>query len=172
VRVLDDSGKPCEPGETGNILAAGPGLFRHYRNDPKKTALALNEGWLVTGDIGSLDEAGRLHVLARRSDLIISGGENILPAEIEAALVQHPQIADAVVLPLAHPEWGQVPGAVIVCNLRAQPAPDAILEFLRQRLAAYKLPKEFRFVDSLPTLSTGKIDYSALRKLFTDQTPK
>lgn len=164
IRVVDDDGKPCDVKREGNVLARGPGQFAGYVNDPDKTALTLSEGWLKTDDFGYLDERGNLHILARRKDLILSGGENIIPAEIERALKQHPQVRDAVVLPIQDEQWGQAPGAVVV-SADSELSPELLTAFLRERIASYKLPRLFVFVKNLPTLPTGKIDLQAVRKL-------
>jgi o-succinylbenzoate---CoA ligase len=168
IAIQDEAGNRCRIGQRGNITASGPGVFEKYVNDPKRTALVLNEGWIKTGDIGFLDESGYLHVLARRTDLIISGGENIVPAEIEAALQMHPLIQSAIVLPIKDPQWGQVPGAVIISR-NEEPTIESIKKFLRERLASYKLPRRFVFIESVPLLPTGKIDLAAIRMLLENQ---
>jgi O-succinylbenzoic acid--CoA ligase len=169
ISIQDEAGNLCGDGQSGNIYASGPGMFNGYVNDPQKTALVLNEGWIKTGDIGYLDKSGCLHVLARRTDLIISGGENIIPAEIEAVLRQHPQILDAVVLPIADEKWGQAPGAVIVSQTVEIPEMETITLLLNERLASYKHPRRFVFTESLPLLPTGKIDLAAVRALLENQ---
>jgi acyl-CoA synthetase (AMP-forming)/AMP-acid ligase II len=166
--IQDDAGDFCKSGQSGNIVAIGPGAFKGYVNDPSKTALILHEGWIKTGDIGYLDESGYLHVLARRTDLIISGGENIIPAEIEAVLRLHPMIQEAVVIPIADTKWGQIPGAVMSCG-NEKPTLDTIRLLLSDRLASYKHPRCFVFVDSMPSLPTGKVDLKAVRALLENQ---
>ncbi|MBU0692639.1 fatty acid--CoA ligase family protein, partial [bacterium] len=164
IRIVDDEGRACRATAEGNVLVHGPGLFDGYVNDPERTALTLCEGWLKTGDFGYLDGRGNLNILARRSDLILSGGENIIPAEVEQAIKLHPQVSDALVLPLQDEQWGQVPGAVIV-SADDELSQEIIIAFLRERIASYKLPRRFVFVAKLPALPTGKVDLPAVRKL-------
>jgi O-succinylbenzoic acid--CoA ligase len=155
VRIASEIGAPCAAGEPGEILVAGDTVMRGYWRRPDDTARALAGGWLHTGDIGFLDAAGELHVLARRSDLIVSGGENVYPAEVEAVLASHPQVCEAAVAGVPDAEFGARPAAWIV----AEPAigADALQHFCRTRLAGFKVPVAFHFVASLPRNATGKL---------------
>jgi acyl-CoA synthetase (AMP-forming)/AMP-acid ligase II len=134
--------------------------MRGYLDDPEATAAALRGGWLRTGDLGELDADGCLRVLSRRDDLIISGGENVYPAEIEHALREHPDVADAVVIGVRDERWGEVPLALV--ELRRPGTPD-LRAFLEPRLARYKLPR-VEFVDRIPRLANGKPDRAVLRE--------
>ncbi len=164
LRIADSGGNSLPPGETGEVQVRGPTVMRGYFGDKRATAEAFSDGWLKTGDVGSLDGEGRLTVLARRTDLIISGGENIYPAEVEQVLKRHPLIQDAAVTSKASERWGSVPVAVVVAR---QPAPsDQDLEtWCRGRLAGFKIPKRFVFLDTLPTNAMGKVDRGAIARL-------
>ncbi|MCM2329273.1 MAG: AMP-binding protein [Lysobacter sp.] len=146
-------------GGDGVIELRGPTVMRGYLDDPEATATALRDGWLRTGDLGELDADGCLRVLSRRDDLIISGGENVYPAEIEHALRDHPDVADAVVVGVADGKWGEVPLAVV--QLRNPGVPD-LRAFLEPRLARYKLPR-IEFVTEIPRLANGKPDRVAVK---------
>jgi O-succinylbenzoic acid--CoA ligase len=134
--------------DDGEILVRGASLMRGYLGEP-----AL-PGWFRTGDLGELDERGRLIVHARRSDLIVSGGENVYPAEIEAALLAHPAVADAAVVPWPDAEYGQIPCAAIV----GRATQHDLERHCRARLAAFKVPKRWVFLTELPRASSGKLD--------------
>ena len=141
--------------EIGEILVKGPNVTSGYVNRPEETSKAFLDGWLKTGDIGYLDEDGFLYVVDRRSDLIISGGENIYPAEIEAVLMKHPSIFEAGVAGADDAIWGQVPVAFVVLNDSADE--DELIGYCRRYLAGYKVPKEIYFVDELPRNSSNKL---------------
>ena len=166
VRIIDEQGSDATPMTPGEILVAGGSVMRGYYKDPDATAKALRDGWLHTGDIGYLDEDGDLFVLQRRDDLIVSGGENIYPAEVEAALRQHPAVADAIVLGLPDPAWGQRAAAVIELRAGQSATADDIIAFSRQRLAGYKIPRRFAFTDALPRTASGKLQRREARKIF------
>lgn len=157
VRVVGEDGRPLPPGMPGEIIVSGPTVFQGYFRDPAATAAALREGWLHTGDIGVLDADGYLRVLDRRSDLIVTGGENVYPAEVEAALEAHPAVAEAGVYGLPDPVWGQQVAAWVVLRPGLQAEPEELLSFLRARLAAYKLPRRIRFASRLPRTASGKL---------------
>ncbi len=160
---IDVDGREAAPGEVGEILLSGPTITSGYVGQPEASAAALRDGWLHTGDLGHRDEEGYLYVADRRSDMIISGGENIYPAEVEAALLAHPAIAEAGVVGLPDERWGQVPVAAVV--LRSPAAEAAILTDLRGRLAAYKLPRRIIVLRELPRTASGKLQRHLLRKL-------
>ena len=149
----------AEPNEEGHgeILVSGPTVMAGYFRRPTESAIALRDGWLHTGDIGHLDESGCLHVHDRRSDLIISGGENVYPAEVEAALLSHPDVSEAAVFPLADPEWGQHVGAAVVLRPGRELADGALRDWCAARLARFKLPRTIRFVAALPRTASGKV---------------
>jgi len=164
-----DAGLPLDGvqlrlGREGELEVRGPALFTCYLLDERATAAARGDGWLKTGDFGALDPQGRLTVLGRRNDLLISGGENVYPAEIEAALLQHPTVRDAGVLALDDARWGQVPLALVVPKDGALDE-LALREWCRSRLAAFKVPARIREVAALPRNALGKLDRRALAAL-------
>jgi O-succinylbenzoic acid--CoA ligase len=155
VRVVAEAGRDCAPDAPGEILVAGPTVMRGYWRDAEATARTLAGGWLHTGDVGALDAAGRLRVLARRSDLIVSGGENVYPAEVETVLASHPSVREVAVAGVADTEFGARPAAWIVSD-KALDA-DALRAFCRARLAGYKVPIAFHRVGELPRNAGGKV---------------
>lgn len=163
-------GPPSRSGEAGEILVRGPSVMAGYLNHPDATARTLSGGWLHTGDLGYLDGEGHLYVLDRREDLIVSGGENVYPAEVEAVLLTHPGVAEAAVYGTTDPEWGQtVAAAVVPHEIPASASPtreiDEILTFCRERLAGYKVPRRVRLVETLPRNSGGKVLRRRLREM-------
>ncbi|MEP7286803.1 MAG: o-succinylbenzoate--CoA ligase [Chloroflexota bacterium] len=176
LRKLGSAGKPLFPnvlrieresdnaiavaGEVGEIVIHGPSVIRSYIDQA-----ALHDGWLHTGDLGYRDEEGYLYVVSRRSDLIISGGENVYPAEVEAVLLSHPAVEEAGVIGVPDERWGQVPAAAIRVREGTTPTPDELRDYCLQRLARYKVPSEFRFVAALPRNAAGKL----LRHVLVDQ---
>jgi o-succinylbenzoate---CoA ligase len=159
IAAADDS--PVRPGEAGEIHVQGPTVMAGYLDDAEASARALAGGWLHTGDVGSLDGQGRLSVLARRLDLILSGGENVYPAEVEAVLSTHPAVAEAAVVGRPDAAWGEVPVAAVV--LRPGARADGLLEWARGRLARFKVPAEVVAVTALPRTAAEKVDRAALR---------
>ncbi len=160
---IDVNGREATPGEVGEILLSGPTITNGYVGNPEASAAALRDGWLHTGDLGHRDAEGYLYVADRRSDLIISGGENIYPAEVEAALLAHPAVAEAGVIGLPDEHWGQVPIAAVV--LRSPATEAAILTDLRGRLATYKLPRRIIVLSELPRTASGKLQRRLLREI-------
>jgi O-succinylbenzoic acid--CoA ligase len=162
---IERDGETARPGEIGEIVVSGPTVTPGYYRRPDVTASALRNGWLHTGDLGYLDDEGYLYVLDRRDDLIISGGENIYPAEVEAVLLSHPRIREAGVVGVPDEHWGQVAVAAIVPRLGVELTESEIITFCSERLARYKVPKRVHFVASLPRNSAGKLVRRALREL-------
>ncbi|MDQ7858519.1 MAG: o-succinylbenzoate--CoA ligase [Armatimonadota bacterium] len=161
------SGRPLLPVEVRvdgeEILVRGPTVMLGYAERPEETAAALQDGWLRTGDLGRLDDDGYLYVLDRREDLIVSGGENVYPAEVEAVLVQHPAVADAGVIGVPDPQWGQAVAAAVVPRSGAYLDEASVRAFCADRLAAYKVPRWVWTVDALPRGPGGKLLRHELR---------
>ena len=155
VRIVA-GGAAAPPFAEGEIALRGPTVADGYDHLEAETGAAFRDGWLYTGDIGYLDDEGYLYVLDRRSDLIVSGGENVYPAEVEAVLLAHPDVAEAGVAGVADGRYGQVPLAVVRPRGQA-PAEEELRAFCRARLAAYKVPRHIRFADELPRNAAGKL---------------
>jgi long-chain acyl-CoA synthetase len=167
VHIVDQDGNEAAPGEIGTVYFEGAGGFRYYK-DPEKTASAYNDkGWTTLGDLGYLDDDGYLYLADRRTDLILSGGVNVYPREIEEALVMHPAVADVAVIGVPDEEMGQRVKAVVQLA-PGQSDTDALREQLvahsRERLAGFKLPREWEFVDELPRTPAGKLLRRRLRE--------
>ena len=169
VRIVDDAGEDAAPNVAGEVLVSGDTVMRGYYKVPAATKQALRDGWLHTGDIGYLDQDGDLFILQRREDLIVSGGENIYPAEVEAALRQHPAVAEIVVFGEPDPKWGQRVAAVIERDEGAALSAAELIEFAREHLAGYKIPRQIAFVDALPRTASGKIQRREARKMLKDE---
>ena len=161
---IDVDGRTAEANEVGEILVAGPTVTSGYAGRPEETARALRNGWLHTGDLGYLDGEGRLYVVDRRDDLIVTGGENVYPAEVEGVLREHPAVADAAVIGVADPAWGQTVGAVVVLRPAASVTLEELRRFCESRLARYKLPRQAWFVPALPRSAGGKLLRRELRE--------
>jgi fatty-acyl-CoA synthase len=164
VRVVGPDGTQARPGERGEIIVAGPNVMRGYWGQPDASAAVLADGWLRSGDVGTVDEDGYVSVVDRIKDVIISGGENIYPAEVENALLSHPAVADCGVIGTPDARWGEVGRAVVVLRAGQSASESDILRFLDGRLARYKIPKSVRFAAGLPRTATGKILKKQLRE--------
>ena len=166
VAILDDDQRRLPPGETGEICIRGPALMNGYWNSPDATAETLRHGWLRTGDIGRMDEAGYVYILDRTKDMVISGGLNVYPREIEEVLLRHPAITQAAVIGVPDDKWGEAVKAVVVANGASDGRAleeAAVIAFAAEHLAGYKKPKSVDFVDDLPKTTYGKIDKKAIR---------
>jgi long-chain acyl-CoA synthetase len=156
--VVDDDGKPVPVGEVGEIAIRGHNVMKRYWNAPEATSAVLSaDGWFRTGDLGRQDEDGYFFIVDRKKDLIIRGGYNVYPREIEEVLYEHPAVAEAAVVGVAHPTHGEEVAAVVVLKPGAVATPDDIRDFVRERVAAYKYPRLVWVMDALPKGPTGKI---------------
>ncbi len=165
IKVVDEEGNEVPMGEVGEILAKGPRVMSGYWKDEEKTAKALtSDGWLRTGDKGYIDEEGYIYLAGRGDDMIIRGGENISPEEVEDVLYSHPKIDDAAVIAISDPEWGQEPKAIVVLKKGQTATPEEIMEFCREKLSSFKRPRYVAFIDELPRTSTGKVLKRVLRE--------
>ena len=164
VRVVGPDGAQAGPGERGEIIVAGPNVMRGYWGQPDASAAVLADGWLHSGDVGTVDQDGYVSVVDRIKDVIISGGENIYPAEVENALLSHPAVADCGVIGTPDGRWGEVGRAVVVLRAGQSASEADLLGFLDGRLARYKIPKSVRFAAGLPRTATGKILKKQLRE--------
>jgi O-succinylbenzoic acid--CoA ligase len=166
VQIVDEAGQTLPPGEIGEIVVSGPTVMQGYYNQPEATQKALHQGRLHTGDLGYLDGEGKLWVMQRRADLIVSGGENIYPVEVERVLARYPGVADVCVVGLDDAEWGQQVAAAVVVNNGATITEQALVNFCREQLAGYKQPRLIRFVGSLPRTASGKVQRDKVKELF------
>jgi acyl-CoA synthetase (AMP-forming)/AMP-acid ligase II len=166
LRIVDADGNAVAPGNVGEVLLRSPWNMRGYWRNPDATAEALRDGWLHTGDAGYLDADGYLYIHDRVKDMIVTGGENVYPAEVENALFGHPSIADVAVIGVPDDRWGEAVKALIVLKAGASLDKEAIVGFARARIAAYKLPKSIDVVTELPRNASGKLLRRVLREPF------
>lgn len=162
VSIQDEAGTPQPAGAVGEICVCGPAVFAGYHDNPEANERAFRDGWFRTGDLGYLDAEGDLFITGRASDMYISGGSNVYPREIEEKLLMHPAIAEAAVLGVPHPLWGEAGVAVCVPAASGVTA-EQTLAWLADRIARYKLPQRVLFRDELPKSGYGKIDKRALK---------
>jgi fatty-acyl-CoA synthase len=163
-RIVDAHGEDLPPGEIGEIIYRGENLMAGYWRRPEATAAAMHGGWLRTGDAGSMDEDGFIFIKDRIKDMIVSGGENIYPAEVEAVLAGHPDVEDVAVIGVPDEEWGEAVKAVIVARAGSQLTDETLIEWSRDKLAGYKRPRSVDFAGSLPRNPSGKLLKRELRK--------
>jgi len=164
LRVVDPMGRPLPAGGEGEICVRGPMVMRGYWSRLRESEDALRDGWLFTGDIGSLTPAGSLRVFDRRSDLIVSGGENVYPAEVETILLEHPGVAEAGVTGVPDASFGSRPVAWLVEGPGTAIDLASLRDLCEERLSRYKVPIRFHLVDALPRNSTGKLLRGKLRE--------
>ena len=166
VRLLDDAGQEVADGEVGEICVRGPLVMQGYWNKPEETAQALRHGWLYTGDMARRDAHGYLYIVDRSKDMIISGGFNVYPREVEDALSQHPAVAAAAVVGVPDAKWGEAVRALVVLRPGAAVGADELMALVRARKGPVYTPKAIDFVDALPTTGLGKLDKKAIRARF------
>jgi acyl-CoA synthetase (AMP-forming)/AMP-acid ligase II len=163
IRVVDSDGNDMPTGEVGEIICKTPQIMKGYWNLPEETARAIRGEWFYTGDAGFLDADGYVYIHDRVKDMIVSGGENVYPAEVESALFGHPAIADVAVIGVPDDTWGEAVKAVVVKKPGAEVTPEEIIAFARERIAGYKVPKSVDFAETLPRNPSGKILKRELR---------
>ena len=163
VRILDDADQEVPVGEVGEICARSPGVMQGYWNSPEATAEALRDGWLHTGDLGYVDEEGYLFIVDRKKDLIIRGGFNVYPRDVEDALLEHPAIESAGVVGRPDEVSGEEVVAFVSLRPGAEIASSTLVEWARERIGGYKYPREVHIVDAVPFTNVGKVDRKALR---------
>jgi long-chain acyl-CoA synthetase len=157
MKIIDETGNQLPPGEVGEIVIRGHNVMKGYWNRPDATAEVLAAGWLRTGDMARTDQDGYFFIVDRKKDMIIRGGYNVYPREIEELLYEHPAILEAAVIAVPDPALGEEIGAAVVLRPQTSVDPDEIREFVKERLAAYKYPRHVWFTDELPKGATGKI---------------
>lgn len=164
VRIVDEDGRPCKAGEIGEICARGPGMMLDYYQMPEETQESIRDGWYHTRDVGYLDGDGYLYVRGRKNDMIISGGENIFPLEVEHALLMHPDIPEASVMGIRDAYWGEAVHAFVTLKCQSTLTGQDIRDFCRGKIAGYKIPKQVHICKSLPRTATGKVMKAELKK--------
>ena len=157
MKIVGESGEELPPGEVGEILIKGPNVMKGYWRNVDATAAAIVDGWLHSGDLGRTDDDGYFYVVDRKKQLIIRGGYNVYPREVEEVIYEHPAVREAAVVGVPHPDLGEEIGAAVALQDGAEAAPEEISEFVKERLAAYKYPRLVWFIDELPKGPTGKI---------------
>jgi fatty-acyl-CoA synthase len=169
VRLVDAQDNPVAPGERGEICVRGPQVMAGYWHNREATDAVIDAGgWFRTGDIGQADQDGYVYVVDRLKDMVITGGENVYPAEVEAVLYHHPAIAEVAVLGTPHEQWGEAVTAVVALNPGAALTLEELSAFARDELAGYKIPLRLEFVDALPRNPAGKVlKYQLLERLTT-----
>lgn len=168
IRIVNESGQLLPAGSPGEVLVRGSVVMKGYWNNPQASAKTLKKGWLHTGDIGYLDQRGFLYLVDRKNDMILSGGSNIYPREVEEALMEHSQVAEVAVFGVPDPEWGEsVKAAVKARNPQTPPSVQELISFCRERIASFKKPRSVVFVDKIPKNAYGKTLRRELRERFS-----
>jgi len=155
--VIDNKGVEVPHGETGEIVIRGHNVMKGYLRRPEATAAAIRDGWFHTGDLGRVDRDGFFWIVGREKDVIIRGGYNVYPREIEAVLYEHPAVADAAVIGLPHADLGEEVGAAVVLKPGSTTTAEELRDYVKRQVAAYKYPRRVWVVDTLPKGPTGKI---------------
>jgi long-chain acyl-CoA synthetase len=157
MKVVDDAGHDLANGEVGEIVIRGHNVMKGYWNRPDATAETLRDGWLHTGDMARVDEDGFFFIVDRKKDIIIRGGFNVYPREVEEVLYEHPSVREAAVIGIPHDQYGEEVAAAVVLKDGAETSPEDLREFVKRQVAAYKYPRHIWLVDGLPKGPTGKI---------------
>jgi long-chain acyl-CoA synthetase len=156
-RIVDENDNNVPLGEVGELIIQGPGVMKEYLNQPEATRETLRGGWLHTGDLARADRDSYIYIVDRKKELIIRGGYNVYPREVEEVFYSHPAVLEVAVMGVPHPDLGEEVAAVVVLRPGAEATADELREFMKERVAPYKYPRLIRFVDELPKSSTGKI---------------
>lgn len=166
VKIMTTEGHEAKAGEVGELLIRGKHVFHHYWNNPDATKEVYNEGWLHTGDLARCDEEGYHYIVGRKKEMIITGGENVYPLEVEQCISKHPAINEVAVIGVPHKKWGEMVIAVVSLMPDQQVSKSELIEFCQEKIGKYKVPKEFIFVEEIPKTHVGKIDKSHLQKTY------
>ena len=169
VKVVDERGNPVGQGEVGELLLGGDHLFKEYWQNPEQTQRVLKDGWLHTGDLAKYDGDEDYYIVGRKKDMIISGGENIFPLELEHWLSEHPEISECAVIGLPHEKWGEVVTAFISMKSGATLTIEEVKAYCLKKFGKYKIPKDYHVMDELPKTDVGKVNKQALTNLFQGQ---
>jgi acyl-CoA synthetase (AMP-forming)/AMP-acid ligase II len=166
IRVVDDDDQDVPVGEVGEAIYQGPNIMKEYYRNPEGTARAMRNGWFHSGDLVRRDEEGFVYIVDRKTDMIVSGGENIYPAEVEEILYRHPKVLEAAVIGVYDEQWGEAVKAVVVPKAGETLTEEEIIDFCKDRLASYKKPKSVDFTDALPRNPTMKVLKTVLRERY------
>lgn len=166
MRIVDDNDNEVPVGTVGEAAYRGPTVMQEYYKDPKATAEAMRGGWFHSGDLVRRDAEGYVYVVDRKKDMIISGGENVYPAEIEEVLYRHPKILECAVIGVHDEKWGESVKAVVVCKPGKKLTGEEVIEFCKRHLASYKKPRSVDFADTLPRNTVGKVLKRVLREQY------
>ncbi|MEE9612330.1 MAG: long-chain fatty acid--CoA ligase [Desulfatiglandales bacterium] len=166
LRVFDDNNKEVKPGEVGEIVAKSPSVMKGYWKNPEATKNTIVNGWLHTGDMATIDKDRYIYIVDRKHDLIISGGENIYPKEVEEVLFSHPSVLEAAVAGVRHRDFGEVPKAFVALRKGATATESELIQFCKEHLAGYKCPKSVMFLDELPKTASGKITRAGIQEKY------
>jgi long-chain acyl-CoA synthetase len=166
VRIVDDNDHDVEPGEVGEIIVKSKGVMKEWWHKPEETRETVVNGWVHTGDMGSYDEKGYIYIVDRKRDMVVSGGENVYPREVEEILYQHPAVKEAAVIGIPDPYWVERVHAVVILKEGMSVTSEEIIDFCKKRIARYKVPKSVEFVKSLPKTPSGKILKRELREKY------
>jgi long-chain acyl-CoA synthetase len=172
-RIVDNLGHDVDTGQVGELIIRGPGVMKGYLNRPEETATAVVDGWLHTGDLAHMDEEGYIYIVDRKKDMIIRGGYNIYPREVEEVLFQHPDVVEAGVYGVQNHDLGEEVAADVVLRAGANVTEEGVRAFVKEKMAPYKYPRIVCFVQDLPKSHTGKVLKRALRERWRDgESPK
>lgn len=166
VRVVDEAGKDVQPGDIGEITISGDNIMTEYWMLPDATGDSIRDGWFYTGDMATVDEDGYVYIVDRRKDMIISGGFNVYPREVEEVLYRHPAVVEAAVVGVPDERWGESVKAVVVCRAGMEVTEEELMSFCQENLAGYKKPKTVDFVSELPKSANGKILKREIKKKY------
>ena len=164
VRVVDEFGQPLPPGQVGEIVVKGPQVMKGYLKNEEETARTVKDGWMYSGDLGRFDDDGLLYIVDRKKDMLIRGGENVYPVEVEEALYAIPEVLEAAIIGIPHEVYGEVPKAYIVLKEGQTLTEEDVKAFCKKQLASYKVPDEIEFLDTLPRNASGKVLKTVLRE--------
>ncbi len=172
LRIVGNDGDEVAMGEVGEIAMRGPNIVSGYFNRPEETAKAFRDGWFHTGDLGRVDDAGYLYILGRKKDMVVTGGENVYPSEVEAVLYQHPKVHEAAVIGVPDDRYGEALFAVIALAPGETLTTDEMIGYCRGRIGGYKIPRRLALVDALPKNAAGKVAKNELRRLYGADQPR
>jgi acyl-CoA synthetase (AMP-forming)/AMP-acid ligase II len=166
VRIVDGDGMDVAPGEVGEIIVKSRHIMKEYWNKPEETAETIVDGWLHTGDMGRYDDDGYIYIVDRKKDMIITGGENVYPRDVEEVLHRHPAVLECGVFGIPHPKWVEAVHAMVTLKQGTSATPEELIAFCKERIAGYKAPKSIEIVEELPKSATGKILKKEMRKKY------